>query len=397
MQHYKTNWGFRTLKVSVCMLAVLGAACVQQPKRSSSYPVNMPASDSAQAGTAGGSGPSSSSASGVGKAAPRLREDAPLRYVVKKGDTLWGIANHFLRDAWQWPEIWYVNQQVKNPHLIYPGDVLSLIYVDGKPRIVSGDTEPSDGGVVRLSPRTREEGLDNAIPAIPIEAIRDFLTSSRIVTLDEMRKAPYIVAFVEPQIVAGAGAQAYVKDLKPGVASVYSVVRMGEAYRDPETKELLGYEAIPVGTAEVIEDTNKIATVRLIKSVREVRAGDRLLPLEKDTYEAFFYPKAPSRPVSGRILTVLDAATNITQYQVITINRGSDAGLEPGDVLTIMQSGRKARDPHSSADVSISLPDLEAGTCLVFKITPKISYALVTNSTRAIHRLDKVESPKSVP
>lgn len=393
MGHYKGIQGFpiaRIFGISALLIAAGLSACAQQPERAATYRIEVPAESMEMAPPVTTALPPDS----LSPVAARLRTDAPLRYVVKKGDTLWHIANRFLLDAWQWPEIWYVNDKIQNPHLIYPGDVLSLIYINGAPRLISGDN-PVPDNVVRLSPRTREEQLRDAIPAIPIEAIRDFLASPRVVTADELSRSAYLVAFLDPQLVGGAGAKAYVKNLKPGVANTYAVVRMGEILRDPETNELLGYEAIPVGAAEVVETTDSLATIRLLRTTREARAGDRLLPLEADTFDAYFYPKAPSVKINGRIISVLDGVSEITQYQVVTLNRGVRDGLERGDVLSILQAGRTTRDPYdTSPEKLIKLPDLFAGSVLVFKLAPRVSYALVLNNTRAIHRLDKVENPR---
>lgn len=396
MGQYNGNWGCRTFRIIGLLGIAALAACAQQPAQRTSniYTIEAdgapPADSSAEAYA-----PVRTTPVVVPTKPLRLREEAPLRYVVKKGDTLWDISSHFLLDPWQWPQIWMVNDQIRNPHLIYPGDVLRLIYVNGQPRLVGNDSPLQGDGdnTLRLSPQVRESGLGNAIPAIPIEAIRDFFASARVVTPEEMSKAPYLVSFIDPVLVNGAGSQGYVKNLTPGI-STFALVRMGDAYRDPQTRKILGYEAIPVGTVEVVESADKLARVKIISTVREARPGDRLLPLEEESYDAYFYPKAPERVVDGRIIAVLDGVSQITQYQVVTINRGSEAGMERGDVLTVLQTGRIVRDPETrSSEKRVVLPDLEAGTVMVFKVMPRISYALVTNSTRAIHKLDKVESP----
>lgn len=164
----------------------------------------------------------------VTPAEPALREDAPLQYTVKAGDTLWGIANRFLLDAWQWPEVWVVNGQVRNPHKIYPGDVLTLVNVDGQTRL----TRTSSVGVDKLSPQVREVPLDGSIPMIPIDAIRHFLRGPRLVTNDELGASPYLLAFDDEHIVGGAGVSIYVENLEPEKAYTYAVVRRGQVYKD---------------------------------------------------------------------------------------------------------------------------------------------------------------------
>jgi len=190
-----------------------------------------------------------------------LRPDAPLRYTVQRGDTLWSLANRFLLDPWQWPEIWIVNDQVRNPHLIYPGDVLSLIEVDGRPQLtLAGDLE-------RLSPQIRELPLEAAIPTIPIDAIRDFLRGPRLVTADELKTAPYLLSFVDAHLIGGEGALIYVRRLPPVEPWTYAVVRSGQAYKDPDDGSILGYEALPIGEA-VVREPGDPATALLSQTYR---------------------------------------------------------------------------------------------------------------------------------
>lgn len=321
------------------------------------------------------------------QAAPEmgLRDDAPLRYVVKKGDTLWGIANRYLADAWQWPELWYVNGKIANPHRIYPGDVLELAYVNGRPVLARGG-----GGLERVSPQVRDQALDQALPAIPIDAIREFLRGPRLVDAETLDKAPYILSFTDEHIIGGANMGIYIKNLAPETGTAFSVVRRGDTYRDPDTKELLGYEALPSGETE-IREFGAPSEGLLTKSFREVLRGDRLLPLEADNFEANFYPHAPTQPVGGKIISVFNGLSQIGQYQIITINRGSAQGLEPGHVLSILQSGRRAVDPVTHK--TEILPKQAAGLMMVFKVTPRVSYGLVMTADRAVHLLDSVEKP----
>ncbi len=313
-----------------------------------------------------------------------LREDAPLRYTVRKGDTLWDIAQHFLRDPWQWPELWYTNSQVRNPHQIYPGDVLTLVRVNGQTRLAF------DGVVDRLSPRIREENLDAALPAIPIEAIRNFLRGPRLVTLEETQHAPYVVAFADERLAVGANNDVYVKNLPAQVAYNYAVVRVGEAYRDPDTRKLIGYEAIPTGEAE-LREPGQPALMRITKSSREVLIADRLLPIEAESFDANFYPHPPTTDINGRIISVYDGLSQISQYQIVALNRGTEHGLDPGTVLDIYQPARSVPDPYGKKPVV--LPELRAGVLMVFKVTPLLSYGLVLNATRPLHVLDKVRKP----
>ena len=338
-----------------------------------------------------------------------LKEDAPLRYVVKKGDTLWAIANTFLKDSWQWPELWYVNPKVANPHLIYPGDVLYLYYVDGAPRLakageggeggVPGEPAPPaevlpPGGESSFTPVARQQPLDQAIYAIPADQIRAFLRGPRVIDEDELDDAAYIVDFEEDALLGAADSTAYVLDLdEESPATQYQVVRRSQEYEDPDDGDTIGFEVLPVADAElrVLGDPS---TVYLLRSDIEARIGDFLLPVETDPVALRFIPHAPAKEVDGKIISVYNGMGQIAQYQIVTLNRGKEQGVEPGHVLTVWQSGRKGKDPYAVFGGSVQLPDQKAGTLMVFKSGARVSHALVMSATRAMHIGDRVESPE---
>jgi len=311
-----------------------------------------------------------------------LRDTAPLHYRVKKGDTLWGIATYYLRDAWQWPQLWYTNGQIKNPHLIYPGEELVLVMVNGQPRVTLAED--------RLHPSIHDLPLDQAIPAIPIDAIREFLRGPRVVSKEEADKAPYVVEFTDEALIAGQNEGVYVKNLPKDPTSSWALVKIGSPYKDPDNGELLGYEAIPTGEAD-LREPGPPATMILTKSPQEVEVGNRLLPLEPESFKADFYPHAPAKPVNGRIISVYGGLVEITQYNIVAITRGSRDGLDPGTVLGIYQPGRKVPDPYSHG--TVELPEAKAGELMVFKVTPRLSYGLVMSESRASHINDKVHGP----
>lgn len=337
-----------------------------------------------------------------------LQENAPLRYVVKKGDTLWGIANKFLKDSWQWPELWYVNAKVKNPHLIYPGDELYLYYVNGAPRLARmGEGEPGGtagpgpdsgpalppGGEGAMTPRVRESKLDQAIYAIPLESIRAFLRGPRMIDEDLLDDAPYVIGFETKKLLGGSDDVAYALEVEDKSITQYQVVRRGGAYRDPDDDDVIGYEVVPVGDAEV-RVFGDPSTIYLRRATIEARSGDYLLPMEQDPLETRFVPHAPDKPVGGRIISVHDGFSQIGQYQIVAINRGTQHGIEAGHVLAVMQAGREAKDPYSFIGYKVRLPDVKAGTAMVFKTMPRMSYALIVSATQAIHLQDKVEKPE---
>jgi hypothetical protein len=317
-----------------------------------------------------------------------VREDAPLRYVVKKGDTLWDISKRYLLEPWQWPEIWYVNDQVANPHLIYPGDVLTLVWRDGRPAVVRA---APDLDVEYLSPQIREVPLDQAIPTIPLDVIRDFLRSPRVVAAEDLEDAPYVLGFADPRLMVGAGSQVYLKNMPEGEPLYqYAAVRIGERYIDPDSGELLGWEALPVADVE-LRSVGEPATAMIARSYRETRAGDRLIEAEAETFEANFYPRPAEAALAGRIISVFDGVSQIGQYQVVTLNRGMQDGLIPGHVLDIYQAGRKTRDPYTGR--MEPLPEVYAGTAMVFKVDERVSFALVMDAVREIHVYDRVRGP----
>jgi hypothetical protein len=342
-----------------------------------------------------------------------LKEDAPLRYVVKKGDTLWAISNKYLRDSWQWPELWYVNPRVKNPHLIYPGDELYLYYVDGQPQLAKagegpaategggeqGPAQPVEvlppGGEGSFTPTARELPVEQAIHTIPAEQIRSFLQGPRVIDEDELDDAPYIVAFEEKKLMGAADSIAYVLDVdEDNPATSYQVVRRSKEYEDPDDGDTIGFEVIPVAEAEmrVVGDPS---TIYLLSSTQETRIGDFLIAPDTDALALRFVPHAPDKEVDGKIISVFNGLSQIGQYQIVTLNRGKEHGLEAGHVLTVYQSGREAKDPYAIFGGSVQLPDSKAGTLMVFKTGERVSHALVMSATRAIHLGDKVEKPSA--
>lgn len=319
---------------------------------------------------------------------PTLKATHPDSYVVQKGDTLWDISERFLLAPWRWPEIWQVNPQIRNPHLIYPGDEIELSYVNGKPRL-----SLKRGSLVKLSPRIREADLDNAIPSIPISAIQPFL--SRPYVLDSAAlDSPYIVSFGQDHIVGSSNVKAYVRSLTEAQPIHFDVVRPGKEYRDADTNELLGYEGLYVGSAE-LQKTGDPATVMLKNMELEYILGDRLVPETLDTTESNFIPKAPVQPISGSIIAVLNGVSQIGQYNIVVLDRGKRDGLSAGDVLSINRRGPVIRDTVSKTlGTKVKLPDEPAGLLMVFRTFDRVSFGLVMKATDAINVGDHVVNPE---
>ncbi len=314
----------------------------------------------------------------------RLAEDAPEEYVVQKGDTLWDIAETFLKDPWYWPEIWYVNPQVENPHLIYPGDVLGLVYVDGQQRITT-----TKAASYRMSPEARVTPLTEAITSVPHGAIDAFLSTGVVIEKGERDSLPYMVATKGDHMIAAAGNIVYVRGSNAEPGSRFNVVQIGDPLIDPDTNDLLGYHGQQIGQG-TLRRTGDPATFALTETSQEAKQGDRLVPTSVEVPLNFF-PKAPSTSIDGQIISVVGGVTQIGQYQVVVMNRGSNHGLAVGDVLTVYQRGAIVRD-HVK-DEKVKLPDEEAGTVMVFKVYDRIGYALVMEATQALHIHDFVRNP----
>lgn len=327
-------------------------------------------------------------ATSVAAAEEMLRDDHPQRYTVQRGDTLWDISERFLQSPWLWPEIWHINPDIANPHLIYPGDEIRLTYVDGDPRLTV-ERGPRE---VRLSPEVREEQLEPAISTIPMEAIRPFLNRSRVMDEAALEQAPYIVAGQDERVMASRGDNVYVRRLPADERrdANYAVVRRGDPYVDPETDRVLGFEAAYLGDARITR-TGDPGTAVVTRSNREILAGDRLVETTEDAIRTTFQPSAPDGDVEGLIIDVMDGVSQIGQYDVVVINRGQAHGVAEGDVLAIFQAGREVRD--DIAGETVTLPDERAGELIVFQVFDELSFGLVMRATRAMQAMDLVRNP----
>ena len=315
----------------------------------------------------------------------RLNPRHPDRYVVKKGDTLWDISAMFLRDPWYWPEIWYANPQVRNPHLIFPGDVLTLVYIDGQPRIVL------ERGVhgERLQPRVRVEQLEDAIFTIPYDRIAAFLSRPAVLDRDTIERAPYILTSRRGHLVHGSQTEVYVRGARLGDEDVYSVMHVGEPLHDPDNGRLLGYQGVYVGEGRIVREGDP-ATLYLSATSREALNGDKLLPVETD-FPLRFIPRAPEREIEGRIIHVLDGVSLVSSYQIVTLNRGAKHGLEAGHVLSVWQAGERVADRFAGGNVR--LPDEYAGYLMIFRTFDELSYGLIMQASNEIRVLDRVRNP----
>jgi hypothetical protein len=319
----------------------------------------------------------------------QLNPRHPDRYVVKKGDTLWDISAMFLRDPWFWPEIWYANPQVHNPHLIYPGDVLTLVYMNGQPRIVLERGEVAGGATDRLQPRVRVEPLEEAIFTIPYDRIAAFLSRPSVLDRATADRAPYVLTSRRGHIAHGAQSQVYVRGSDFADGEIFSVMHVGRPLRDPDNGRLLGYQGIYAGEGRIVR-TGDPATLYLSSTTREVLNGDRLLPVRTD-FPLHFVPRAPPQPVEGRIIDALDAVALLGSYQIVTVNRGARHGLEPGHVLSVWQAGESVPDRFGGGRAQ--LPDEYAGYMMIFQTYDEVSFGLIMQAANEIRVLDRVRNP----
>ncbi len=363
-----------------------------------------------------------------------LAPDAPERYTVVKGDTLWGISARFLRDPWRWPDVWDFNPQIENPHLIYPGDIIVMTYQNGQPvlrrleRVVETETvtgeqqmtspgrtsaDPSSATTTpgkstkrtvkivsasntgKLEPKIRRTHKDRAIPTIPIEIIEQFLSKPMVISEKELNSSGYVVSGEDNHLISGSGDTLYAVGIEAGKTNRFSLYRTGRVYRnqDADEDDILGFEAIYVGTT-LVRSFGNPTTLQIVNSERETLLGDKLLPILDDEMRANYLPHAPATPVEGQIIEVLDAVTRIGLYQTAVINLGEFDGIEPGHVLAVYRKGHRIRNVISpNPRDSVQLPDTRSGLIMVFKTFDRVSFGLVMDTIKDIQLYDVLRNP----
>lgn len=322
------------------------------------------------------------------QAAVELNDNVPETYIVKKGDTLWGISGMYLQKPWLWPQLWDANPQIDNPHLIYPGDELYLVWIDGQPRL-----RLRRGRDVKLAPNMRVTDLDLAIPIIPLDQIGPWLEWSRIVAEGELSGAPYIVAGAQRHLLSAPGDHVFGRGDFPDGERAFGIYRPGEAYHDPVTGELLGYQAQDIGNANLLSSNkDPVTELEITRITEEVRITDRLLPMQERIIDATFHPRAPDQEiVDGFMIAVPGGVTQIGTNAVVVLNKGMREGLEVGHVLAVYQAGDVVLD--SVQNENVQLPDVRAGLAMVFEVFEKASYAIVLKSNKPLKVGDKVKNP----
>ena len=323
-----------------------------------------------------------------------LKPDAPERYTVVPGDTLWGIAQRYTESPWRWPELWNLNKDdIRNPHLIYPGNVIVLDRSRGQLSLAAGASPTT-----KLSPRARAEKLPGQeIPSIPASVLEPFLSRPLVVEPDGLDKAPTIIATQSDRVMLATGNSAYVRGLGGAKEESWYIYRRGNPLVDPDTNQTLAYEAIYLATAQLTRAGDP-ATVTLTSTAREVSAGDKLVPAGRPEI-VNYVPRSPGKPINGRIISIYGGLGKVAEagpQSVISINRGRADGLEVGHVLALHAVGGTVRDRTKSArdrDAQISLPNERAGLAFVFRVFDRVSYAIVMQVTRPVSPLDAVQTP----
>lgn len=319
-----------------------------------------------------------------------IKQDAPDRYTVVKGDTLWDISGRFLQHPWQWPEVWDVNPQIRNPHLIYPGDIVYLYDCNGQPCLGLERGQ----GVVKLSPEVRTLTHREAIGPVPLEAVEAFLGKHRILTdPDSLAELAYVVAGEDGRLISGSGDRFYARG-DVGQYRRYGIYRLGERYLDPVTQEVLGLELQSIGEARIVRQDNDIAVMRAVSSEREISSDDIILPLEDPGFVFEFMPDAPEGVIEGTILAVKDGIRFLGPLSVVTLNKGMRDGIDPGHVLAVERRGHLATDPRTGE--TLRMPGEDSGLVMVFRSFDKMSYGLVMSASHILEVGDRLHNPRSM-
>ncbi|TVR97893.1 MAG: LysM domain-containing protein [Wenzhouxiangellaceae bacterium] len=369
-----------------------------------------------------------------------LREDHPREYIVQQGDTLWDIASRFLTRPWQWPAIWQANPQIENPHLIFPGDRISLEFVGGEPRLMVGERPGVDDSIRRLSPEIRRSQVDGPISTIPYDAIEPFLRRPRVLSAEEFEGLPYVVANVEQRIMTGPGDRTYVRGMdnpRPGQEVIIARVtyefedrssnsediklrrnrirhgqgtvprserRPGNVWRHTLGRmerfnyPVIGYELWEAARARVVQAGDP-TILELIDGRREVMVGDFVLPIDYHVYDMTFFPRAMDNiPDHARVLTISEAYYGVGHFQIVAISLGTADGIEPGHTFSAFRPGATIQDERYSmfsraAEREVTLPDEYAGQLMVFRPFERISYAIVLDGRNAIRADDRLAHP----
>lgn len=372
---------FRASAITVALGIGLGAAWAAEPN----FPITSQQRSTAQ------------QVAQAGVPLSELADNAPDVYTIKSGDTLWDISRMYLKSPWRWPELWGMNMdQIRNPHLIFPGQVLSLVKSGGRATLQVGQIGPD--GSLRLQPRVRASDLNrDGIPPIPLHLIEPFLNEAVIFESNQLQSAPRVVSTQEGRVLLSRGDLAYVRgDI--GNTRNFRVFREPRPLKDPTTGEILGYEAFYLGTAEftrkggningeIVPDTFTVTSIR-----QEIRVGDKLAPIPPREIVNYI-PRAPQKAIAGQIVSIYGDGVTAGQNQIVALNKGSQDGLENGHVLALWRDGVRMRDSTDEDRTRIKLPDERHGYLFIFRVFNKMSYALIVSVKEPVSAGDRFTQP----
>lgn len=382
MTHTKLGAKFLGLPVAIFAVSLWGGAVLAQDSTPAS---RLPVTPK-QRGTA-------DQVAQTGVPLSALAPNAPERYTVKSGDTLWDLSGMYLTSPWRWPELWGMNKtQIRNPHLIYPGQTLVLVKDGDRARLQLAEGEP---GIGRLEPRIRDAGSErSAISAIPNNLIAPFLSQPLVLDANGLAASPRIVATQEGRVFVGRGDDVYARGIEDDSVVNYNVYRPLRPLFDPDDKvrkKPIAYEAFYLGTANRVGG-GEIAKIRIDSSKQEIGIGDRLLPVERQELVTYM-PKRPESPIDARVIAIYDGVRYAGGGQIITLSRGSEEGVASGDVLQLFRTGETRLDRTAAKREFIKLPDEPVGLAFVFRVFPGISYALIQRGTKAVEVGDRASNP----
>lgn len=319
-----------------------------------------------------------------------LAQNAPDRHIVVPGDTLWGIAGKFLADPYRWPEVWRLNdEQIRNPHRIYPGQVILLDRDgDGQPRLRLGK-------LIKAEPKIYSEAEKQEIPAIPQNVIEPFLTQPLVIEPAQLATAPRIVASQENRVNVGPGDKIYVKDIFKPAAKSWQIYRPGKPLTDPESGEVLGHEAVYLGSARLARESQgeEATTLEVLSAKMEIGRGDYVMPSARPEILSYV-PHAPRASIRGRVVSIYGGVGEAGKFSIVTVSRGRNDGIERGHVLAIWRAGATVTNRFEVDNPeSARLPDERYGLLFIFRVFDRVSYALVMESSRPIQPGDVVQTP----
>jgi hypothetical protein len=315
----------------------------------------------------------------------RLVDNPPDRHIVVPGDTLWGISGKFLKEPWRWPEIWRMNRtQIKNPHLIYPGDIILLDYFKGSPRLRVAKP-------IKLQPKIYSEVINKEIPSIPAHVIEPFISKPLIIQANEHASAPRFIATQEDRVFIGIGDTGFVSGITDTQVLDWHIYRPGKPLKDPETKEVVGHEAFFLGSAKLVQP-GEPSVVRISEAKEEIGRGDRLIPAPQVNLISYV-PHRPEASVTGQVMSIYGGVDEAGKFSVISINRGTNAQLEVGHVLALFRNRVSQGYDEDNRRVTTTIPEERYALAFVFRVFDRVAYALIVETSKPVIVGDSVKNP----